>query len=124
MTESEWLACTNPWRILEFLPSESRNRKRRRFPCAGCRFIWRQSGNGSRKAVETSERIAYGSANLEELQWLDTVSRGVLGIARPGRLEPALRDRFGEGIRKGDNARLTYICQSMRIQSFNQVTSC
>jgi hypothetical protein len=67
MTEAEWLACTDPTPMLEFLKGRARDRKLRLFACAGCRLIWKDLGDGSKKAVEVSERFADGSANLDEL---------------------------------------------------------
>jgi len=40
MTESEWLAATDPKPMLEFLAAKASERKLRLFACACCRLIW------------------------------------------------------------------------------------
>jgi hypothetical protein len=74
MTEAEWLACTDPTRILEFLGgrflhgnTSERQRNLRLFNCACCRRIWHLlTDERSRKAVEIAERYADGLASDDE----------------------------------------------------------
>jgi len=40
MTEAEWLASTNPKRMLSYLAGKASERKLRLFACACCRHIW------------------------------------------------------------------------------------
>jgi hypothetical protein len=40
MTEAEWLACAEPWPMLEVLRDKASERKLRLFGCACCRRIW------------------------------------------------------------------------------------
>src|SRR5262249_35541177 len=44
------------------------DRKLRLFGCAGCRLIWNHLGEGSKRAVQVSERFADGAASLDELR--------------------------------------------------------
>ena len=68
MTEAEWLTCTDPAAMLEFLTGKASTRKLRLFGCACCRLVWDRHEGGSRRAVEVSERFADGAADLGELR--------------------------------------------------------
>lgn len=67
MNEQEWLACTDPQRMLEFLPSKISDRKLRLCAVACCRLAWHlMTDEMSRKAVEIGEQYADGAANDQE----------------------------------------------------------
>ena len=68
MTEAEWLAETDPLRMLRELGDRASDRQLRLFACAGCRRLWwlLRDPRG-RTAVEVSERYADGLAGPEEL---------------------------------------------------------
>src|SRR4051794_18490005 len=77
MTEAEWLACTDPYSMLEFLGDQAWDRKRRLFAVACCRRIWHviphecarreQSPEPYYQALEAAERYADGRETKEEV---------------------------------------------------------
>jgi hypothetical protein len=67
MTESEWLACTNPDEMREKVFGPGRNRKFRLLACAYCRRIWEWLAPQFREAVEIAERYADGQATNNSL---------------------------------------------------------
>lgn len=69
MTESEWLAATDPKLMLEFLRGKASDRKLRLFTVACARLVWDHlTVADMRIAVETGERFADGLATDDERQ--------------------------------------------------------
>jgi hypothetical protein len=67
MTEAEWLACTVPNKMLDFLSGKVSDRKRRLIAVAWFRCIWHLlTDERIRKAVEVTERVAEGTAAQAE----------------------------------------------------------
>jgi hypothetical protein len=68
MTEEDWLACTDPKRMLDYLRRKASDRKLRLFACDGCRRLWwLLRDKRSRTAVEVSEHYADGLVGPAEL---------------------------------------------------------
>jgi hypothetical protein len=69
MTEAEWLACTDPQKMLGLIGGKGSERKLRLFAVACCRRVWaRLVEEASRRAVTTAEDYADGLASDAELE--------------------------------------------------------
>lgn len=69
MTEQEWLTCSDPYEMTNFLRPKRSDRKFRLFGCACVRGVWQHlPENALRQATETCERFADGLATAGELR--------------------------------------------------------
>jgi hypothetical protein len=70
MTEADWLACTDPQKMLEFLRDSGKlsERKARLFACSCCRRVWCLLDQVGTASVVVAERYADGEISAEELQ--------------------------------------------------------
>jgi hypothetical protein len=128
VTESEWLACAEPARMLEWLtgtpgsgpsrspgllapPSPPSDRKLRLFACACARQAWHLlTDPRSRRAVEVAERYADGEATAAERQdavggGMDVIDELHHDLPRPPRTpkEAAAMLTYNAGMRTASN---------------------
>lgn len=85
MTEQDWLACTDPEKMLEFekqLPLGSA-RKQRLFACACCRQAGDLIVDGRCwEAIEVAERYADDLADADDIVWAFQVAHEIAGEQR------------------------------------------
>jgi hypothetical protein len=88
MTEEEWLACTDPKPMLEFLRGKASDRKLRLFAVGCCkrlRGLYR--GKRNRQVLEVAERFSDDLASRKDMEaargvWLDRFDSTVMGAGR------------------------------------------
>ena len=75
MTEEEWLGCTEPGPMLEFLQGRSSDRKLRLFAVACCRRVWHLLPDEHlQRPIEVAEKFADDLASKDDLLAAVTVS--------------------------------------------------
>jgi hypothetical protein len=70
MTEADWLTCTDPAPMLNFLRGKASARKLRLFAAACCRRIWSLLDERNREAIEHVETRATEELTVEHLTGL------------------------------------------------------
>src|SRR5262249_27013297 len=87
MDEREWLACTDPQPMLDFLKGKASDRKFRLFAVACCRGIWAPfTHEACKQAVEAAEMYGDGLVTEDEL-WAahdDAQRFAIFGRMEPG----------------------------------------
>src|SRR5437764_8418030 len=69
MTEDEWLACTDPVPMVEFVRERVSKRTLALYRCAGCRHIAHLFFDPkSQRVIEVLERYVDGKADQDEMQ--------------------------------------------------------
>jgi hypothetical protein len=90
MTEEQWLACTEPQKMLQYLNGRAGYRKLRLFVCACARRVWHLIAEDThRRAVEVGERIADDPG--DHLEWAE-MAAAISGAP------PPLDDRAGGSV--------------------------
>jgi hypothetical protein len=127
MTEREWLECTDPQKVLDFLRSKASDRKLRLFACAYCRCIWHLlSDLRSRKAVDAMERYADGLADeavlvrarsVAQAAYDDSLDKWAHRLAHhatePAAIDAAWKCAFHRGPRKWHGAVLALLIRDL-----------
>lgn len=98
MTEAEWLACTKPQKMLEFLRGKASDRKLRLFVAACCRRIWhRIVDERCQQGIEGVETFADARTNRDR-QAIKSIRRKVREAERAcGRNLPTMAVRAAVG---------------------------
>jgi hypothetical protein len=82
MDDIEWLACTEPARMLAYLGGDLSPRKQQLFACACVRRVWPHVRDETcRRAVEVAERFADGLATAAERDEASEATAGSDGSA-------------------------------------------
>jgi hypothetical protein len=85
MSESDWLACKNPGKMLLLSIRKTTDRKMRLFAATCCRLLWHMfRDDRSRKVIEVAERFADGVATREELDMATAYGMEVANAAASG----------------------------------------
>ena len=80
MTEADWLACTDPQPMLEFVRGKASDRKVRLFAVACCRRVWPSLEHEEfRNAVRKAELFADGLADRGEMLQAYEKARAIFG---------------------------------------------
>jgi hypothetical protein len=83
MTEAEWLVCTDPSPMLDYMRSKASDRKLRLFACACCRHVWDWlMDERSRQAIEAAEQYADGLTSDENLNINYNAARAARSIIK------------------------------------------
>src|SRR5512145_2148413 len=86
MTEAEWLACSNPQPMLEFLRRKASDRKVRLFAVACCRRVWSSLEHEEfREAVRKAESFADGLVDRAEMLQAHEKARPIFVTLHDGR---------------------------------------
>jgi hypothetical protein len=67
MTEQDWLDCTDPEKMLEYLRGKASDRKLRLFAVACCRVLWKYLDDDTCRVVEIAESFAECQDDRSEL---------------------------------------------------------
>jgi hypothetical protein len=83
VTEDEWLTCTDPEKLLEYLRGRASERKCRLFACACCRRIWHLLDGWGQNLVAVAERYVDGSVGSTAMAFAVDLHSDVIQSAKP-----------------------------------------
>ena len=113
MTETEWLATTDPQLMLDHLGDLASRRKLQLFSCACCRRLYGLFPNAViRRLVETAERDADELAEPEELRRADESASSWL-VSRLGRMAASQSTRNRAVVNTGSEIRAVRTARSL-----------
>src|SRR5262245_63158344 len=98
MTEAEWLACTNPQPMLEFLRRKASDRKDMLFAVACCRLVWSSLEHEEfRDAVRKAESLADGPGAALTASGFPSPPKSLLQRVADALDDPWWEDEFDKG---------------------------
>ncbi len=105
VTEAEWLACRDPWPLLESLRGKVSDRKLTLFSVACYRRIWHLADGPCRKVVEAVERLADDAISEDDVahvyeDWVSQVDErhGQMNDGMGGNSYAAIPSVVGRGV--------------------------
>ena len=90
MTETQWLAATDPKKLLKHLHSRTRERKRRLYAVACCRRVWQHfRGPQCHACLEVAEQFADGAADVHTVSAAEEKAMAAYSLCRDAGDEPS-----------------------------------
>lgn len=116
MTESKWLACTDPNLMWSAITSKISERKRRLFAVACCRWIWKDLHHDARRAavIRWHQQIRAYFTECEVDDPVDAVNEAESGLA--------VAERFADGLASQSELEASYEVARKAVDSADSVS--